>query len=426
MTDSNTDISQLKFDTKNFNRHTKRGMEMLQTSVSNNGFGRSVLVDKDNNIIAGNGIVETAQKLGKNSIRVIETDGNELVVVKRTDLTLDSKEGREMALADNASAAVDLDWDEDNLREMHEAFDIDFESYGLEFPDFDDDTSDAATAADAEDDGYDTTPPSEPKSLPGDIWVLGKHRVICGDSTLPETVTKLMQGETARMLLTDPPYNVDYVGSHSDKYEQRERIANDNMPAEDFVSFLTAAFSSAHPHIDAGCPCYIWYALANHAQFVDAFLAADFKISEYLIWVKNTFTLGRCDYHYRHEPCIYGWKKGAPHVWYGGHTHSTVLEFDKPQRSAEHPTMKPIPLFAFQMENSTRAGDIVLDIFGGSGTTLIAAEQLGRCARLVEFSPQYVDVIVNRYATLVGNTKEIYLLRDGERLSYDEVMREDN
>lgn len=417
-------ISDLQYDDKNFNRHTQQGMDMLATSVGNNGFGRSVLVDKDNRLIAGNGIVETADKLGKTKIKVIETTGDELVVVKRTDLSLDSKEGREMAAADNATAAVDLDWDEDNLREMRDKFGMDLEAYGIELEPMDMDGSDeddeTPSASDVEEDDYDEDVDKAPvKTIRGDMWLCGKHRVICGDSTDADTILRLMSGETADLLLTDPPYNVAYnKGSH-------DAIANDNMESGAFFDFLLSAFKAAVAVMDAGAGAYIWYALSEHTNFNKAAEEAGLKVSEHLIWVKNQFVLARHDYHYRHEPCIYGWKMGAAHRWYGDRSQSTVLEFPKPQKSVDHPTMKPVPLFAYQMENSSKAGDIVLDLFGGSGTTMVAAENLNRKARLCEFEPHYVDVILDRYAKLVGSDKDIYLLHeDGTKTPYAEVTAE--
>lgn len=416
-------IDELRFDDKNFNRHTERGMQMLKDSVGDNGFGRSVLVDKDNRIIAGNGIVETAGKLGKKSIRVVETNGDELVVVKRTDLTLDSKQGREMALADNAAAAVDLDWNEEAMQEMQARFDVDFGKYGLDIEPMDF-GGDSGTPANAEDDGYDEDTEKAPKKAQyGEVWVAGDHRIVCGDSTASETLKSLMRGERADLLLTDPPYNVDYHGGVN---ADRLTIANDNMSDTAFREFLTSALTNAQEVMREGASFYVWYALAQHPAFVASTLSSGLKISEYLIWVKNTFTLGRMDYHYRHEPCIYGWKPGAGHSWYSDRSQSTVLEFDKPVRSADHPTMKPVPLFAYQMENSSGVGDIVLDIFGGSGTTLVAAEQLGRKARLVEYEPHYVDVILDRYAKLVGSTANIYRLNaDGTQTAYDDVELSD-
>ena len=412
-------ISDLKFDDKNFNKHTDRGMEMLKSSVGDNGFGRSVLVDKDNRIIAGNGIVETAGKLGKERIRVVETEGDELVVVKRTDLTLDSKQGREMALADNAAAAVDLDWNEEAMVEMRERFNVDFGKYGLDIQPMDFDAPPGEPSDVDEDDFDEDTDATPKKARQGDIWLVGEHRVICGDSTRPETLKSLMCGESVDLLLTDPPYNVDYHGGCN---ADRQVIANDKLPDVAFREFLTAAMTNAQTHMRPGASFYVWYAIAQHTAFVESVLASDLKISEYLIWVKNTCTLGRMDYHYRHEPCIYGWKLGAAHSWYSDRAQSTVLEFQKPVKSEDHPTMKPLPMFAYQMGNSSKEGDIVLDIFGGSGTTLIAAEQLGRRARIVEYEEHYVDVILARYIKLVGDDGDVWRLNpDGTKTAYADV-----
>ena len=411
-------ISDLKFDDKNFNKHTDRGMEMLKSSVGDNGFGRSVLVDKDNRIIAGNGIVETAGKLGKERIRVIETEGDELVVVKRTDLTLDSKQGREMALADNAAAAVDLDWNEEAMVEMRERFNVDFGKYGLDIQPMDFDTTPGEPSDVDEDDFDEDTDATPKKARQGDIWLVGEHRVICGDSTRPETLKALMQGESVDLLLTDPPYNVDYHGSIDTD------ITNDNLSDTAFREFLTKALTNAIDVMRDGASFYVWYAMAQHTAFHESVLAAGFKVSEFLIWVKNVFKLGRMDYHYMHEPCIYGWKPGAAHSWYSDRSQTTLLKFPVPHVSeyVDHPTQKSIPLFAYQMGNSSKEGGIVLDIFGGSGTTLIAAEQLGRRARIVEYEEHYVDVILARYIKLVGDDGDVWRLNpDGTKTAYADV-----
>ena len=231
----------------------------------------------------------------------------------------------------------------------------------------------------------------------GDIWKLGEHRLMCGDSTDPETVKVLMDGEKADLLLTDPPYNVDYEGGTEDKM----KIQNDSFKSEgDFLEFLRKAMSSASDVMKDGASYYIFHADSEGRNFREAATVIG-KVRECLIWVKNSLVLGRQDYQWRHEPCLYGWK-GTGHKSYKDRSQTTILEFDRPKRSEEHPTMKPIPLFAYLMKNSTKPGDLVLDPFAGSGTSLICAEQLGRRCYTMELDQHYCDVVIARWESLTG------------------------
>ena len=232
----------------------------------------------------------------------------------------------------------------------------------------------------------------------GDVWQLGEHRLMCGDSVSLDDVKKLMGGAEADLWLTDPPYNVNYEGATEDKL----KIENDNMSDSDFRAFLVGAYSAADGVMRPGAVFYIWHADSEGANFRGAAKDVGWKVRECLIWNKNSMVLGRQDYQWKHEPCLYGWKEGAGHSWYSDRKQTTVMDFDRPNRNGEHPTMKPLALFAYQMQNSTKAGDIVLDSFGGSGTTLIVAEQIGRKARLMELDPHYCDVIIARWEKATG------------------------
>lgn len=244
---------------------------------------------------------------------------------------------------------------------------------------------------------------------PGDIFLLGgSHRLICGDSTDEETLKRLMREEQADLLLTDPPYNIDYEGAHGKK------IANDKMSPTDFAAFLQVSMKNASRFLRQGASFYVWYADKESISFRQACEWAGLSIRQGLVWVKNHFVLGRQDYQWRHEPCLYGWKDGSPHFFIDDRTQSTVLEFDKPTKSTEHPTMKPVALFAMQIKNSTQEGDLVLDTFAGSGTSLIACELTGRKARLAELDPLYCDVIVKRFLAL-ENVPAVEVLRNGKR-----------
>ncbi|HAP3794536.1 site-specific DNA-methyltransferase [Enterococcus faecalis] len=248
------------------------------------------------------------------------------------------------------------------------------------------------------DDGFEFELPEKPKAALGDIYQLGRHRLMCGDSTNKAHIELLMDGEKADLLITDPPYNVNYEG----KTEAALKIKNDNKTASEFYDFLRSAFSSAYDNLKEGTSFYVWYASSEVINFVNSLVDSQFMVKQELIWLKNSFVLGRQDYHWQHEPCLYGWKKDGSHRWYGDRKQTTILDFDKPIANKEHPTMKPIPLFDYQIKNSSKKGDKILDIFGGSGTTMIACEQNDRQAYLMELDPKYVDVIINRWEEFTG------------------------
>lgn len=242
----------------------------------------------------------------------------------------------------------------------------------------------------------------EAVTKPGDVWTLGDHRLICGDSTSADVLKELVQGSKADLWLTDPPYNVDYTGKTKDAL----KVANDSMTDEKFREFLVAVFSLAFSNCKPGASFYIWHADSEGFNFRGAVRDCGEIVRQCLIWKKQVMVMGRQDYQWKHEPCLYGWKKGASHGWYSDRKQTTVLEFDRPTRSTDHPTMKPVALFSYLVGNSTAPQGLVLDTFLGSGTTLIACEQLGRRCFGVELSPQYCDVIVKRWETLTGRKAE--------------------
>lgn len=241
-------------------------------------------------------------------------------------------------------------------------------------------------------------PPADPITQPGDLWILGDHRLLCGDSTKAEDVKRLMGGIKADLFLTDPPYNVDYVG----KTKAKLTVENDSMGDSEFRLFLQVCFKNAFASMKPGAAFYIWHADLEGYNFRGAVFDCSQKVRQCLIWLKNTFVFGRQDYQCKHEPCLYGWKEGDSHDWYNDRKQTTILEFDRPTSSQEHPTMKPVALFSYQITNNTPKGAIVYDPFLGSGTTLIASEQLGRKCYGMEISPSYCDVIVKRWETLTG------------------------
>lgn len=391
MENNQINIEQLVQDDHNFNKGTKKGQESIVKSFKRFGAGRSILLDKDNRIIAGNKSHLAAQDAGIKSVRVIETDGTELIAVKRTDVSLDSMEGREMALADNATTILNMEWNKEELQyaaAMYEGFDL--PEWGLDIPDL-------LPQKECEEDNFDPDDQTIPtRCQPGDVWELGNHRLLCGDATSATDIAKLMDGAKAHLLLTDPPYNVDIHGTNG------KTIENDNMSRESFEIFLYDAFSNFENQMEDGCPFYIWFASKTHREFENALERSGLLVRQELIWNKNAFTLGRSHYQWKHEPCFYGWKGNSCRYFINARNKTTIIDENKPQRSDDHPTMKPVPLFGYQITNSSRDGDIVLDPFGGSGTTIVACEQLGRQARIMELDPRYCDVILARWEKLTG------------------------
>ena len=423
------DIEQLAQDQHNFNKGTEQGQELMERSFKEMGAGRSILIDRNGNIIAGNKSQKAAIAAGIKKVRIIETTGDELVAVKRTDVDIDSAEGRKMAYLDNLTTQVNLTWDETELQAVQadvEGFDIADFGFDIGLP-----TGDPTEADKVKEDDFDPDEHYEPKTKTGDIFQLGEHRLMCGDSTKAEDVAKLMNGEQADLWLTDPPYNVDYVG----KTEDALTIQNDKMSNDEFHKFLLDAFTAANNVMRSGCAFYIWFTTNEHINFETALNEVGLQVRQELVWNKNVMVLGRRDYQQKHEPCLYGWKDGAAHYFIDvrtrttvysdeeeididklkkdemkkllhdildNNTPTTVINCAKPTRSADHPTMKPVRLFGYQMANSSLPGNIILDTFGGSGTTMIAAEQLGRKARLMELDPKYCDVIIARWEKFTG------------------------
>lgn len=299
---------------------------------------------------------------------------------------------KEIVIKDNGSFG---EWDYDLLANEWDSLPL--ADWGV--PNWERDLGDSPTSADAEDDDFDESEVTESVCCPGDVWQLGRHRLLCGDSTNQEDIERLMGGELADLWLTDPPYNVGYEGKTADKLT----IENDSMSDAAFKEFLVKCYAAANASMKKGAAFYIWHADSEGYNFRSACHEIGWKVRECLIWVKNSMVMGRQDYQWQHEPCLYGWKEGASHNWYSDRKQTTILSYAKPTRNGEHPTMKPVPLFAYQMCNSSRPGDIVLDSFGGSGTTMIAAEQMGRSARLMELDPHYCDVIIARWEKLTGN-----------------------
>lgn len=382
------DKQDIKYDQHNYREHDERNLSLIKKSIRRCGAGRSILLDKNGEIIAGNATYKTLKELGI-PVKIIPTDGKTAIALQRTDLDTNDRKRKELAAFDN-STSDKVKWNFDNI-----AADFDLS----ELPDFGIEAlPDMAPVEPVEEDDAPEVSEAAPRAKKGDIWQLGSHRLLCGDSTEPTDLAKLMDGETADLLLTDPPYNVEYVGKTKDALT----IQNDHMGGAAFLEFLTAAFSAANEFLRPGGAFYIWHADLEGYNFRTACKNIGWQLRQCLIWHKNCFVMGWQDYQCKHEPCLYGWKDGAAHYFVDDRTQSTVIECDRPSRSKEHPTMKPVKLLALQIRNSSRMGEIVLDPFGGSGSTLIACEQLGRKARLVELDPKYCDVILTRWENLTG------------------------
>jgi site-specific DNA-methyltransferase (adenine-specific) len=372
---------------KNARTHSDEQVAQIAGSIKEFGFNNPVLVDKDNSVIAGHGRLMAARKLGMDKVPVVQLGH------------MTEAQRKAYVLADNR-IALNSGWDTGMLSlELQDLKDdIDLSLLG-----FDPDELDALLNPIEETEGLtdeDAVPdvPDEPKTKLGDIYILGNHRLMCGDSCSVTDMEKLVNDRQVDMWLTDPPYNVAYEGKTKDALT----IQNDSMDNEGFRQFLRDAYVTADTVMKAGAVFYIWHADSEGYNFRGAAHDAGWKVRQCLIWKKSTMVMGRQDYHWKHEPCLYGWKEGAGHLWATDRKQTTILEFDKPNRNKEHPTMKPVALFEYQMLNNTKGGDIILDSFGGSGTTLLAAEKNGRIAYLMELDPKYCDVIVTRWEQFTG------------------------
>lgn len=374
----------------NAKKHPEKQVKMIADSIKRFGWQQPIVVDKNGIIIVGHGRYQAWQKYpeGMDEPWITDNEGNTLSGKQGRELT--AKEVAAYRLADNK--LNESDWDmELAIEELHSIDDPALQ----ELTGFD---MDLLLEPDEEDDVIPETP-EEPRSKLGDLYELGGHRVLCGDSTKVETILTLLGDKKADMYLTDPPYNVAYEGKTKDALT----IENDSMADGEFRTFLKEAFTAAFNVMKPGAVFYIWHADSEGYNFRGAIHDIGEKVRQCLIWNKNSMVMGRQDYQWKHEPCLYGWKDGASHLWNSDRRQTTVLEFDRPTRSAEHPTMKPVDLIAYQITNNTKGEDIVLDSFLGSGTTLIAAQKTGRICYGTELSPQYVDVVIQRYVDYVDN-----------------------
>lgn len=374
-------------------RNNDNAVEYVARSIKDFGFKIPIIVDKNNVIVAGHTRYKAAKELNLTEVPCIVAD----------DLT--DEQIKAFRLVDNKSAEL-AEWNLELLNiELENIHDIDMNLYNFELSELLDNVIE---------DDYEIELPEEPKTKHGDIYKLGNHYLMCGDSTKESDVAKLMNNNKANLFLTDPPYNVA-LGNHDTPETARQRhrrtdgliIMNDKMSDNDFLDFLTKCFSIAKDNMKDGASFYIWHADNESLTFRQALKNSGLELRQTLIWNKNAITLGRQDYQWKHEPCLYGWKDGASHSWFSDRSQPTVLDFKKPSKSEDHPTMKPIELFAYQIKNSSKVNDIVLDTFGGSGTSIIACEQLNRICFTMELDPRYCDVIVDRWETFTNQKAEL-------------------
>lgn len=400
---------------RNARIHSKEQILQLRASLREYGFVNPCIIDKDYNIIAGHGRVAAAKAEGLTEVPCVFAEH------------LTEAQKRAYILADNR-IALSAGWDEELLAlEFGELKDLGFD---LELTGFDLGEIEKLFAGDnpdVVDDDFDLTAALEEAAfvLSGDIWTLGRHRLICGDATDPATVKRLMDDPSragsrkANLVLTDPPYNVSFESASGLK------IKNDSMKVDQFYEFLFSAFRNLADHLEPGGSAYIFHADTEGENFRRAFREAGFHLSGTCIWVKDSFVMGRSPYQWQHEPILYGWLKTGSHKWYAGRAEATIWNFAKPKRNADHPTSKPLDLLVYPIRNSTQANGIVLDTFGGSGSTLIACEQADRICNMLELDEKYASVILRRYAEFMQNGgADITCERGGQTFAYADLARE--
>ena len=390
------DIGRLIPYVNNARTHSPEQITKLRASLREFGFINPVLIDKDFNVIAGHGRLAAAKEEGIDKVPCVFVEH------------LTDAQKKAYVIADNRYA-MDAGWDEELLAvEMEGLQDLGFD---LSFTGFDDDELMAMfnSGKDAKEDDFDVDAELEKPtfSKSGDVWTLGRHRLVCGDSTKPETYEVLMDGKKANLVVTDPPYNVNYEGTAG-------KIKNDNLEDAKFYQFLLDAFENTEKVMANDASIYVFHADTEGLNFRKAFNDAGFYLSGCCIWKKPSLVLGRSPYQWQHEPCLFGWKKKGKHQWYADRKQTTIWEFEKSKKNADHPTMKPIPLLAYVIQNSSMSNTIVLDPFGGSGSTLIACEQTDRSCYTVELDEKYCDVIVKRYLEFTG-ADQVALLRGGKK-----------
>ena len=402
-------ISKLVPYVNNARTHSPEQVMKLRSSLREFGFINPIIIDRDYGIIAGHGRLLAAKEEGITEVPCVFVD------------YLTEAQKKAYILADNRMA-MDAGWDEELLRVeiealQGEAFDVSLTGFDeKELADLFKDGSDS----DAEDDDYDLSAALDKATFVerGDIWTVGRHRLMCGDATSAEDVATLMDGRKANLILTDPPYGVSFKSSSG------LTIQNDSMKDEEFYHFLLASFKNMADHLEKGGAAYVFHADTEGLNFRRAFIDAGFHLAGCCIWVKDSLVLGRSDYQWQHEPVLYGFMQNGKHPWYSDRKQTTIWNFAKPKRNANHPTSKPLDLLGYPIGNSTQENAIVIDTFGGSGSTLMACEQMNRTCCTMELDEKYASVILRRYVDDTGDADGVYVIRNGEKLPYTALVKD--
>ena len=402
-------VSKLVPFVNNARTHSPEQVMKLRSSLREFGFINPIIIDRDYGIIAGHGRLLAAKEEGITEVPCVFVD------------YLTEAQKKAYILADNRMA-MDAGWDEELLRVeiealQGEAFDVSLTGFDeMELADLFKDGSDSG----AEDDDYDLSAALEKAAFVerGDIWTVGRHRLMCGDATSAEDVAALMDDRKANLILTDPPYGVSFKSSSG------LTIQNDSMKNEEFYNFLLSAFENMADHLEKGGAAYVFHADTEGLNFRRAFIDAGFHLAGCCIWVKDSLVLGRSDYQWQHEPVLYGFMQNGKHPWYSDRKQTTIWNFAKPKRNANHPTSKPLDLLGYPIGNSTQENAIVIDTFGGSGSTLMACEQINRTCCTMELDEKYASVILRRYVDDTGDTDGVYVLRNGEKLPYSALVKD--
>lgn len=403
------DIAKLIPYINNARTHSPEQVTKLRASLREFGFVNPVIIDKDFNVIAGHGRLMAAKEEGIKEIPCVFVD------------YLTDAQKKAYILADNRMA-MDAGWDEELLRVEIEA--LQGENFDVSLTGFsDDDLADlfaGDSKSDAKDDDFDLNAALEKAAFveKGDIWSVGRHRLMCGDATKAEDVAALMGGKKANLLMTDPPYGVSFKSSDG------LTIQNDSIKGDDFYQFLLSSFKNIVDNMESGGAAYVFHADTEGLNFRRAFQDAGFHLAGCCIWVKNSLVLGRSDYQWQHEPVLYGFLQNGKHKWFSDRSQTTVWNFDKPKKNKNHPTSKPLDLLGYPIGNSSQANAIVVDTFGGSGSTLMACEQMDRICYTMELDEKYASVILRRYVEDTNDADNVFVIRNGEKIMYSDLVKE--
>ena len=403
------DVDKLIPYVNNARTHSKEQINKLRASIREFGFINPVIIDRDYNVIAGHGRILASQEEGIDKVPCVFVD------------YLTDAQKKAYIIADNRMA-LDADWDEELLKiEIESLKDEDFD---LSFTGFDEsellDLFGDDSKGKVEDDNFDLSSALEKASFveKGDVWTVGKHRLMCGDATSKEDVQILMGDTKGNLILTDPPYGVSFKSSSG------LTIENDSMKNDEFYNFLLSAFKNMADHLEKGGSAYVFHADTEGLNFRKAFVDSGFHLAGCCIWVKNSLVLGRSDYQWQHEPVLYGFMQNGKHRWYSDRKQTTIWNFDKPKKNSNHPTSKPLDLLSYPIGNSTQENAVVIDTFGGSGSTLMACEKMNRICYTMELDEKYASVILRRYVEDTGDMDNVYVIRNGKKFPYADLVKE--